>query len=171
MADDIILVDKNDQPIGSGEKMDVHRQGLLHRAFSILIFNKAGQMLIHQRALSKYHCPGMWTNACCSHPRPEESVEEAAHRRLQEELGFDTELKEIFSFVYKADFDNGLTEHEFDHVLLGYYEQVIDFNKDEVEDIKWIDMKELLEDIKNHPDKYTAWFKIILEKYQSKKDL
>ncbi|MBU1203262.1 isopentenyl-diphosphate Delta-isomerase [Patescibacteria group bacterium] len=165
MPDDIILVDKNDQPIGTGQKMEVHKKGQLHRAFSILIFNRFGQLLLQKRVDSKYHCPGMWTNTCCSHPKPEEDTLSAAHRRLKEELGFDCDLEEKFSFIYKAEFDNGLTEHEYDHVFFGYYDDPVDFDKNEISDIKWLDIKTIKDQIKNQPDIYTDWFKIIISKY------
>lgn len=119
MTENVILVDKNDQPIGQGEKTAVHKAGQLHRAFSILIFNDKGKLLLQQRAKGKYHCPRLWSNTCCSHPRPGEDILVAAHRRLQEEMGFDCPLEDKFSFIYKVKFDNGLTEHEYDHVLIG----------------------------------------------------
>jgi len=117
----VILVDKNDNPIGTEEKLQAHKDAKLHRCFSILIFNSDGKMMIHQRQKGKYHCGGLWTNACCSHPRPGECTLDAAHRRLVEEMGFDTELEELFSFTYKAEFPNGLAEHEFDHVFKGVF--------------------------------------------------
>ena len=123
----VILVDVNDRQIGIMEKMKAHQQGSLHRAFSVFIFNKKGEMLLQQRALNKYHSGGLWTNACCSHPLPGEETIAAAKRRLQEELGFEIPVEKVFDFVYKADFDNGLTEHEFDHVYVGEFEGKIDF--------------------------------------------
>src|SRR3954470_13284590 len=118
----VILVNEKDQAIGTMEKMEAHRKGVLHRAFSVFIFDRHGKMLLQQRAFHKYHSGGLWTNACCSHPLPGEDIESAAHRRLYEEMGFQTPLKKIFDFTYKADFRNGLTEYEFDHVFTGYYE-------------------------------------------------
>lgn len=164
MEEQIILVDKNDNPIGTGEKLKVHQQGKLHRCFSISIFNSKGEMLLQQRAQGKYHCGGLWTNACCSHPRPGEKTVDAAHRRLQEEMGFDCELKEIFTFTYQAKFDNGLTEHEFDHVFLGKFDGRPSPNPEEVQNIKWIKIENLKNDLKENPEKYTSWFKASIDK-------
>ncbi len=155
----VILVDENDNEIGVEEKIKAHEKGKLHRAFSIFIFNSKGEMLIHKRAENKYHSPGLWTNACCSHPRPKESLEEATKRRLMEEMGFNCSLKKAFSFIYKAKFDNGLTEHEFDHVFIGVCDVEPKPNANEVADWKWVKIDELLEDVKEHPEKYTVWFK------------
>ncbi len=138
MEELVVLVDENDKPVGTEEKLKAHQDGKLHRAFSVFIFNSQKQLLLQRRALSKYHSAGLWTNTCCSHPRPEESVLASAHRRLQEEMGFDCELKEIFNFKYKADFDNGLVEHEFDHVIIGYHDQNPISNPNEVDSYKWI---------------------------------
>ena len=159
----VILVDKNDQPIGEMEKMEAHEKGLLHRAFSVFLFNKKGEMLLQQRAFSKYHSGGLWTNACCSHPRKGELTLEAAHRRLEEEMGFDCEIKKAFDFIYKSKLDNNLTEHELDHVFLGEYEGVIIPNPDEVESYKYISIPELAKDVKENAANYTEWFKICLE--------
>ncbi|MBI3190770.1 isopentenyl-diphosphate Delta-isomerase [archaeon] len=159
---DVILVDENDKETGLMEKMEAHKQAKLHRAFSVFIFNSKNDMLLQKRALDKYHCAGLWTNACCSHPNPGEDTEAAAHRRLEEEMGFDTYLNEAFSFIYKAPFDNGLTEHEFDHCFVGFYEGKIKPDPDEVCDWKFISLSNLLEDVKKHPEKYTPWFKIAL---------
>jgi len=164
MKETIILVDKNDRQTGTMEKMEAHEKAELHRAFSIFVFNSKKEMLIQQRAKGKYHCAGLWTNTCCSHPRPGETTETAAHRRLKEEMGFDTGLKEITSFIYKAPFENGLTEHEFDHVFIGTYDGKVKPNKEEVCNWKFIELKNLLEDVKSHPENYTPWFKIILKK-------
>ena len=128
----VILVNEQDAPIGVMEKMEAHKTGTLHRAFSIFIFNSQGEMLLQQRAKGKYHSGGLWTNACCSHPQPGEQVEKAAERRLMEELGFSTSLEKVFDFLYKAGLDNGLTEHEFDHVFVGEYNGAINFNTEEV---------------------------------------
>jgi len=163
----VILVDKNDKPIGEMEKMEAHEKGLLHRAFSVFLFNKKGEMLLQQRAFAKYHSGGLWTNACCSHPRKGEVTIEAAHRRLEEEMGFDCEVKKAFDFIYKSKLDNDLTEHELDHVFLGEYEGLIDPNPEEVESYKYISISDLKEDVKSNPNSYTEWFKICLEEVLS----
>jgi isopentenyl-diphosphate delta-isomerase len=164
MNDQVILVNRGDKQIGTMEKMEAHKKAKLHRAFSVFIFNSKKQMLLQRRALGKYHCGGLWTNTCCSHPRPGEETIDAAHRRLKEEMGFDTELKEVTEFIYKAEFENGLTEYEYDHVFFGAYEGKIKPDKKEVCDWKYIDIDELVKDVKNNPDNYTPWFKIILGK-------
>lgn len=164
MPEELILVDKKDIEIGIAEKMEVHRKGKLHRAFSIIIFNSKGEMLIQQRAKTKYHSGGLWANACCSHPLKGENTEKAAHRRLKEEMGFDCRLKEVTSFIYKVEFDNGLTENEFDHIFVGFYNGGIKPNRNEVDDFRFSDTDELKKDIKLHPEKYTPWFRIIIEK-------
>jgi isopentenyl-diphosphate delta-isomerase len=155
---EIILVNEHDEEIGTMEKMEAHRKGLLHRAFSVFIRNDAGEILLQQRALDKYHSPGLWTNACCSHPFPGESVAAAAHRRLHEELGFDCALTELFSFTYRTEFDNGLTEHEFDHVLLGTYNGNIQPNPAEVADYRYLPVSRIMEEIENDPSSFTSWF-------------
>lgn len=160
----VILVDELDNEIGTMEKQEAHIKACLHRAFSILIFNKEGHMLLQQRAFTKYHSGGLWTNACCSHPRPGESTHMAAVRRLREELGFETPIELKESFIYKAAFENGLTEHEFDHVFHGQYDGDIAFNKDEVASIKWVSLDWLKQDMQQHPANYTAWFNMIMEK-------
>lgn len=157
---EVVLVDLNDDVVGSMEKLEAHRQGLLHRAFSVFIFKSSGEMLLQQRALDKYHSPGLWTNACCSHPAMGEDTIGAAKRRLVEELGFLCDLVEIGSFVYRANFDNGLTEHEFDHVYVGYFDGEIDLNRQEVEAVKWITIKALDADLVKRKDDYTYWFQI-----------
>lgn len=159
----VILVDENDNQIGLMEKMEAHEKGLLHRAFSVFIFNTKGEMLLHQRAISKYHSGGLWTNACCSHPRDNEATIDAAHRRLGEEMGFDCEIKEEFHFTYKSALDSGLTEHELDHVYIGEYEGEINPNPEEVESYKYISIPALTKDMEESPEKYTEWFKICLE--------
>lgn len=161
----VILVNTNDEPIGLMEKIEAHEKGLLHRAFSVFIYNDKNEIMLQKRAAHKYHTPGLWTNTCCSHPRDGESVVEAGQRRLQEEMGFVTEIKPVTSFIYKAPFDNGLTEHEFDHVLVGYYNDEPVINPDEVDDWKWMSADEIRDEISKHPEKFTAWFKIIFEKY------
>jgi len=165
MNEMVILVDENDKEIGIEEKMKAHQGGKLHRCFSIFIFNPNGEMLLQRRANSKYHSGGLWTNACCSHPRPGENIEQAANRRLKEELGFDCELKELSNFIYKVKLDHGLTEHEFDHVLIGKYDGEIRPNKNEVSEIMWISIDDLKEEIKKHPEKFTEWFKIAFRKF------
>ena len=164
---EIVLVDENDQEIWFWEKMDVHEKWLLHRAISILILNQKWEMLLQQRALNKYHCPWMWSNATCTHPLPNESNIEAAHRRLQEEMWFDTDLEEIFDFYYTAQFDNWLTENEYDHVFLWYYDGEINLNPYEVNDYKWIWIEKLKKDIVENSENYTEWFKIILRDFFS----
>lgn len=161
----VVLVNANDEPIGLMPKLEAHEKGVLHRAFSVFIFNSKNELMLQQRALDKYHSPGLWTNTCCSHQRENESNITAGKRRLQEEMGFVTELKETVSFVYKAPFDNGLTEHEFDHVMVGTYEGTPILNKDEAEDWKWMPLEDVKNDVQNNPDNYTAWFKIIFQKF------
>lgn len=163
---EVILVNENDHPVGAYEKIKTHQEGLLHRAFSVFIFNRKGEMLLQQRAMNKYHSGGLWTNACCSHPAPGEETMEAAQRRLKEELGFVTPLEKIFDFIYKTEFENGLTEHEFDHVFIGEYNGSILFNKDEVLDICYKEMKEIRESLQTHPQKYTAWFHLAFPKVE-----
>ena len=157
---EVILVDENDVEIGQMEKMAAHREALLHRAFSVFIFNRKGEMLLQQRASSKYHSPDLWTNACCSHPMPGETTEQAAHRRLKEELGFDTELEHLFHFIYKTPFDNGLTEHELDHVFVGFYEGSIHPDPAEVKDFCYMKMEAITESLQSYRHKYTTWFQI-----------
>ena len=165
MKEEVILVDINDVPLGTMPKMEAHEKAILHRAFSVFILNKEGQLMLQQRALSKYHSPGLWTNTCCSHQRLGETNLEAGTRRLQEEMGIKTPLEELFSFVYKATFDNGLTEHEFDHVILGYYDSEPIINREEVANWKWMNLEEIITEIKTTPDNYTAWFKIIFDRF------
>jgi isopentenyl-diphosphate delta-isomerase len=161
IAQDVILVTENDEPIGTMEKMEAHRQGVLHRAFSIFIFNGSGDMLVQKRAREKYHGAGLWSNACCSHPYPNETIETAAARRLQEELGFSTNLEKAFEFTYRAPVENSLTEHEYDHVFCGEYENEMDFNKQEVEDVAFINMPDLEAAIERQPGNFTTWFRIV----------
>jgi len=170
---DVILVDERDVPVGTMEKLEVHQKALLHRAFSIFVFNGKGEMLLHKRAANKYHSAGLWTNACCSHPGPGEETLQAAQNRLQEEMGIQTRLQKIFDFTYKAVFDNGLTEHEFDHVFLGEYDGPVSPNKEEVSDYCFKPIGEIKDSIQTHPQKYTEWFKIAfprLEEYLLKKN-
>ena len=161
----VILVDKNDNQLGLMEKMEAHEKAILHRAFSVFILNDQNELLLQKRGLNKYHSPGLWTNTCCSHPRNEESVIDAGIRRLKEEMGFTVKLKSVFSFIYKAEFDNGLTEHEFDHVLIGKYNKSPQINELEVCDWKWINLDILKNDILDNPEIYTIWFKIIFQKF------
>lgn len=154
----VILVNELDSQTGVMEKMEAHRKALLHRAFSVFIFNSKGEMLLQQRALKKYHSAGLWTNACCSHPRPGEETHHAALRRLHEEMGITTPLEKIFAFTYKTEFENGLTEFEFDHVYAGQYDQSIHPNKDEVNDYCFKSLQEVEKDLEVYPQKYTSWF-------------
>lgn len=168
---DIILVDENNAETGTGEKMDVHKKGLLHRAFSVLVFNIHKELLLQQRALSKYHSPGLWTNTCCSHPFPGEESLDAAHRRLVEEMGFDCELEWEFNFIYKAEFNNGLTEYEFDQVYIGKYDGIPVINPEEVENYKWVSLPWLKREISENPDQFTVWFKHVIEIYFKKAEI
>ena len=163
---DVILVDETDLEIGRMEKMEVHQKALLHRAFSVFIFNDKGEMLIQKRALNKYHSAGLWTNACCSHPQPGDETLSAATKRLQEEMGFTTTLKKAFDFIYKAPFDNGLTEFEFDHVFVGNHQGQIIPNPDEVADFCYMSLEEIKNSMESHADKYTVWFQIAFPKIQ-----
>lgn len=162
----LILVNEQDEPIGKMEKMEVHQKGLLHRAFSVFIFNKKGEMLLQKRAAGKYHSPGLWTNACCSHPQPGYEIIPAATLRLQEEMGFTTSLEKAFYFIYKATFDNGLTEYEYDHVLLGNYDGPINPNAEEVEDYRYLPLTEIKNLLQSNPSDYTTWFKIAIPKIE-----
>ena len=165
MEEKVILVNEKDEPIGLMEKMEAHEKGLLHRAFSVFIFNSKQEVLLQQRAACKYHSPNLWTNTCCSHPRAGETNQQAGERRLQEEMGLQVPLREVFSFIYKAPFDNGLTEHEYDHVLVGYSDAQPQINPEEVASWKWLSLEAIKEDILQAPEQYTAWFKIIFEKF------
>jgi len=160
MLEEVVLVNEKDEAVGTMEKMAAHEQAALHRAFSVFVFNKKGDLLMQQRALSKYHSGGLWTNTCCSHPRPGEKVSDAAHRRLHEEMGFTTSLAKAFDFTYKAVFDNGLTEHEFDHVFTGIYDGPVYFNPNEVAAYTFMTENELEEQIQKTPERFTAWFHI-----------
>lgn len=160
--ENVILVDEFDNAIGSMEKMEAHRQGLLHRAFSILLFNSKGQLLLQKRAQNKYHSAGLWTNTCCSHPLPGETIEQAAYRKLDQEMGIALHTEPAYKFIYKAALDNNLIEHECDHVLTGTFDGVPTINHHEVEDWKFMDVSLLREDIALHPERYTHWFKLIM---------
>ena len=163
--ENVILVNEKDEQIGLMPKMEAHQKGVLHRAFSVFIFNKRDELMLQQRAHSKYHSPGLWTNTCCSHQREGESNIEAGKRRLQEEMGFSTDLKDTISFIYKAPFDNGLTEYEFDHILVGKYNEDPKLNPEEAAAFKWMDLEDVKKDMEVNPQLYTAWFKIIFDKY------
>lgn len=162
----VILVNEKDQPVGTLGKMEAHRLGVLHRAFSVFIFNNKGEMLLQQRAMKKYHSPGLWTNTCCSHPFPGETASQAANRRLTEEMGFTASLQPIFEFTYRAEFSNGLIEHEYDHVFAGTYEGQVLPNPEEVNDCCYKTLEEIADSLLTHPDKYTPWFKIAFPRIQ-----
>lgn len=164
MEELVILVDTNDSPIGQMEKLEAHQKGELHRAFSIFIFNTKGELLLQQRALGKYHSGGLWTNTCCSHPRPGEDNLAAANRRLKEEMGMKANLTPAFSFTYRAEFESGLIEHEYDHVFFGKSDLLPVINKEEVEQYKYINLDTLKQELLLYPDHYTPWLKICLEK-------
>ena len=160
--DEVILIDKNDKPIGTSEKLEAHKKGLLHRAFSILVFNKKGELLLQKRAENKYHSGGLWSTTACSHPKPNEKSIVAAHRRLKEEMGFDCDLEKNYSFFYKTNFPNGLIENECDYVFMGKYNGKVKPDPNEVVNCKWISMENLKKDIKENPDNYAFWFKKII---------
>lgn len=159
--EEVILVNERNDETGVMEKLEAHRKGVLHRAFSIFIFNNKNEMLLQQRAANKYHSPSLWTNACCSHPMPGEITEAAALRRLKEELGFETPLHYIFDFTYKETFENGLTEHEFDHVYTGVYNGDINFNSAEVQEVCYRSFDDIESAMQLNPNKFTAWFRIV----------
>ena len=163
----IVLVNEQDEMRGTMEKMEVHRKGLLHRAFSVFIFNSKGEMLLQQRALSKYHSAGLWSNACCSHPFPGETVEDGARRRLKEELGFSVKVIKAFDFIYKASFPNGLTEFEFDHVFAGEYNGEVQPNSVEVCDYCYKNMADIRDSLLQHPENYTAWLPVAFPKIEA----
>ena len=163
--EEVILVDTNDRPLGTMPKMEAHKKAVLHRAFSVFILNEKGELLLQQRAWGKYHSPGLWTNTCCSHQRMGESSLEAGQRRLMEEMGMETPLKELFSFIYKAPFDNGLTEHELDHVLLGYATSNPEINPEEVAAFQWLPLATIAQELETQPERYTAWFRIIFDRF------
>jgi len=161
----VTLVDENDKEVGVSKKLEAHMGGgKLHRAFSVFIFDSNGRMLLQRRALVKYHSGGLWTNACCSHPSPTESTEAAAHRRLKEEMGFDCDLSEIFSFIYKTPVSGGLTEWEYDHVFVGKYNGKVKPDLNEIAEVKWVQVEDLMKDVRRNPSKYTEWLKLSLDK-------
>jgi isopentenyl-diphosphate delta-isomerase len=165
MAERVILVDEADNELGLMEKMEAHEKGLLHRAFSVFVLNRKGEIMMQQRAFEKYHSGGLWTNTCCSHPRKGEPVEDAAHRRLIEEMGFDCKIDKVLDFIYYAELDKGLTEHEFDHVFCGECETIPNINLDEVASWKWMSVSDIYLDLENNPGNYTEWFKIIFDRF------
>jgi isopentenyl-diphosphate Delta-isomerase len=161
----VILVDINDKPIGFMNKMEAHEKAVLHRAFSVFILNNKNEVMLQQRASHKYHSPLLWTNTCCSHQREGETNIQAGKRRLFEEMGFEVQLTELFHFIYKAPFDNGLTEHELDHVMIGRFENEPNINPEEVASWKWMDIDAIKQDMVVNPSIYTVWFKIIFDKF------
>lgn len=163
--ENVILVNEKDEQIGLMPKLEAHEKAMLHRAFSVFVLNEKNEIMLQQRAHHKYHSPLLWTNTCCSHQREGETNIQAGTRRLQEEMGFTTELKELFSFIYKAPFDNGLTEHELDHVMIGYYNNQPKINTEEVESWKWMAIDAVKSDMEQNPDIYTVWFKIIFDEF------
>ncbi len=162
----VILVDEKDTNIGVMEKLEAHEKGLLHRAFSILLFDNQGNILLQQRAHEKYHSAGLWTNTCCSHPRPDENLADATARRLQEEMGIQTDLDFQYKFIYKAQLGN-LIEHEYDHVFTGTFEGTPKVNPNEVADWKFMRPADILEDISKYPSRYSAWFQMIMHQLPS----
>jgi isopentenyl-diphosphate Delta-isomerase len=161
LSDQVILVDHDDVPLGFDEKLRVHRNGTLHRAFSVFIVNSAGEMLLQQRALDKYHSGGLWSNSCCSHPRPGESTLAAAHRRLREEMGIACALRPVYSFVYRAELDGGLIEHEYDHVLVGQYDGDPQPDPVEVAGWRWATPADIAQRLESNPDRFSAWFRLL----------
>lgn len=170
MEDQVILVDENNKPIGTAGKMAAHRLGLMHRAISVFVFDASGRLLLQQRASIKYHSAGLWSNTCCSHPMPEEGTAAAAHRRLQQEMGIACALTEVFSFVYREAFSNGLIEHEYDNVFFGRYDGTPVPNPEEVDDWRWIDMERLDADLKSRPEAYSFWLAACIEKVREHSD-
>ena len=165
MSEFVVLVDENDQDLELMEKMEAHEKGLLHRAFSVFILNDKGELMLQRRALEKYHSGGLWTNTCCSHPRQGETVEAAAHRRLMEEMGFDCNIEKAFDFIYRAELDKGLTEHEVDHLFIGHFSGQPQINPDEVAEWKWLGIDDVRKDLAENPQNYTAWFSIIFARF------
>ena len=161
----VILVNDKDEPIGLMNKMEAHEKAILHRAFSVFILNDNNEVMLQQRAHHKYHSPLLWTNTCCSHQRAGETNIQAGKRRLYEEMGFEVELKELFHFIYKAPFDNGLTEHELDHVMIGYSNIEPVINPEEVASWKWMKIEAIKDDMIQNPAEYTVWFKIIFDEF------
>lgn len=169
MEEQVVLVNEQNEELGLMGKQEAHEKGLLHRAISVIIFNSKGEQLVQQRAFTKYHWAGIWSNTCCSHPRAGESFKQAAERRLFEELGIKTTLSEQFHFIYKAtDVPSGLTEHELDYVFTGVYDGEVHWNKDEVNDIRWMSTEAVLHDIEQKPEQYSFWYKIILNEFKAR---
>lgn len=164
----VILVDEHDREVGQMEKMEAHEKALLHRAFSIFVFNDEGKLLLQRRATHKYHSAGLWTNTCCSHQRQGETTLEASHRRLQEEMGFDCELEEKYSFIYKVNFDNGLSEHEYDHVVFGTFNDEPEVNPDEVSDFRYVSIADIKEAIELDKSQFTFWFLVAFDELDKK---
>lgn len=162
---EVILVNEKDEWLGLEEKMEAHKRGLLHRAFSVFVLNSNNEVLMQQRAAEKYHSGGLWSNTCCSHPRAGESTLQAAHRRLQEEMGFDCELEKIFTFRYKAEVDNMLIENEYDHIYIGYFDGMPALNEEEVAQYKFVALDELAEWVAREPEAFTVWFRMVLPKF------
>ena len=158
--DRVVLVDADDEEVGTMSKTRAHEEGRLHRAFSIFIFNSQGRLLLQRRAAHKYHSGGLWTNSCCSHPRPGESIAQAASRRLKEELGFTCDLSQEFNFTYRADVGAGFIEHEFDHVFFGTYDGHVSPDPSEVSDVRWMRMNDLADDLRTSSEQYTAWLNV-----------
>jgi len=165
MVEHVVLVDAQDRQVGTMEKMEAHEKGLLHRAFSVFLFDNAGQLIIQQRAWTKYHSPGLWANTCCSHPRENEPIIEAGKRRLKEEMGMDADLRPLFSFIYIADMGNGLIEHELDHVLVGYTNTEPLINLQEVASYRSMRLEDIQMDLQRRPERYTEWFKIVFDRF------
>ncbi len=163
MGEQVIVVDSRNRELGVMDKTEAHKLGVLHRALSVFLFNSKGEMLIHRRAMGKYHSSGLWSNTCCSHPRPGEAVADAAFRRLKEEMGISAELTEVFDFIYKADLGNGLYEHEADHVFIGKTDADAKPDADEVMDWKWVNIEEISKDMDVNPKNYTVWFQLIFK--------
>ena len=164
----VVLVNEFDEEIGAMDKLEAHERGLLHRAFSVLVFNSKNELLLQRRAFGKYHSEGLWTNTCCSHPYPGESILDAGKRRLFEEMGFTCKLNHAFSFIYKAELDKGLTEYELDHVMIGFSEETPHLNLEEVSAFRWMSIKEIIADMEFYPENYTAWFRILMTDYNAK---
>lgn len=163
MREEVILVNERDEAIGAEEKLKAHALGVLHRAFSIFIFNSSGQLLLQKRTGTKYHSKGLWSNTCCGHPRPGESIADASRRRLYEEMGFDCEVRGVFEFIYHVKLDDSLFEHEYDHVLIGGFDGDPNPNREEVDDWKWVELAALKRDMQQKPDDFTYWFRLSLE--------
>jgi len=164
VIEEVILVNESDEQLGTMEKLEAHKKGVLHRAFSIFIFNSRKEMLLQQRAFTKYHSAGLWTNTCCSHPRPGENTIAAAKRRLKEEMGMETALQHKTHFIYKTHFENGLTEHELDHVFTGHSDKEPDPNPEEVNTFRWLQLDKIKAEMKLKPEEFTSWFRIAMEK-------